>query len=298
MIQINLKSSIKNIKDEILWDYFYGTLREPKENFKGTSSNIKNILHNPLIQNEIIEELKNNDLNVIDLKIDVDDYRKYLKEAEYNKFPDYYSTGNKAFNISEKSLEHYLGAKLLSLSKEDIYIDIANDNSPAPDIYKKLYGCKVYQQDLVYPDGIHGNIIGGDAANMPLEDGSVTKMGLHCSFEHFETDSDLRFIKEAGRVLKKGGKLCILPLYLFNKYIITTDPAILPKGGIPFEEDAVLYCFNRLNVRHCRFYDIPHFISRIKNNLNDLKLTIFVVNNEKEVDLSCYVKFIAIFEKS
>lgn len=47
-----------------------------------------------------------------------------------------------------------------------IYIDIANASCPTPEIYHKLYGCKVYRQDLVFPEGIHGNAIGGDAGSI------------------------------------------------------------------------------------------------------------------------------------
>jgi hypothetical protein len=72
----------------------------------------------------------------------------------------------------------------------------------------------------------------------------------------------------------------------------------LPKGGIIFEPDAIIYCTKGYGNRHGRFYDVEHLIARIRNNLNDLKLTIYVVQNEKEVDRSCYVKFIALLEKS
>lgn len=282
------KFAIQKMKEGLLWDYYYAALREPK---------VKSaVSHDLRIQNGIIEELKKNGFNVIDFEINVTDYRRYMNNAEYHKF-SYYYCGGKASNFTEKSLEHYLAARLLNLSKNDVYIDIANANSPTPEIYHKLYGCKVYRQDLVFPGGIHRNIIGGDAGNMPVEDGFATKMALHCSFEHFEEDADIRFIKEASRVLKKSGKLCILPLYLFDRYAIQIDPSVLPKGGILFESDAMLYCTKGFGNRHSRFYDVPHFIARIKNNLDDLKLTIYVIQNEKEVDPSCYVKFIALFEK-
>lgn len=278
---------IWKIKTKLLWNYYYNSLREPKI--------ISTITLNPRIQNEIVNLLKKNDFKVINFKIDLTDYKHYLSNAEYYRFPRYYGSG-RARNFIEKTLEHYLSAKLLNLSEDDVYIDIANANSPVPEIYYKLYGCKVYRQDLMFPKGIHGNIIGGNAANMPLNDNFATKLALHCSFEHFEQDSDIKFIKEASRVLKKGGKLCILPLYLFNKYAILTDPAILPKNCIAFENDAILYCVKGYRNRHGRFYDIPHLITRIKNNLNNLKLTIYVVQNEKDVALSCYIKFIALFE--
>ena len=73
---------------------------------------------------------------------------------------------------------------------------------------------------------------------MPLKSGCVSKMALHCSFEHFEQDVDIRFIKEANRIPGKGGKLCIIPLYLFNKYANQTDPAILFNTNLNFEQDA------------------------------------------------------------
>ena len=282
------KFAIWKMKEVLLWDYYYAALREPK---------VKSAVpHDPLIQNEIMKKLKESGLKIIDFEINVTDYKRYIDNVEYHKFPSYYG-GGKASNFAEKSLEHYLAAKMLNLCKDDVYIDIANANSPTPEIYHKLYGCEVYRQDLVFPEGVHGNVIGGDAGNMSVEDGYATKMALHCSFEHFEQDNDIGFIKEASRVLRKGGKLCILPLYLFNKYAIQTDPAVLPKGRILFESDAVVYCAKGWGNRHGRFYDVPHFIARIRNNLNGLKLTIYVVQNEKEVDPSCYVKFILLLEK-
>ena len=189
----------------VLWDSYYYALREPK-----VQSAVPQDFR---IQNESIKELKKDGFNVIDFKINVTDSREYINSAEYHKFPNYYH-GDKASNFIEKSLEHYLAAKLLNLSEDDVYIDIANGNSPAPEIYHELYGCKVYKQDLAFPEGIHGNLIGGDAGDMPVEDGFATKMALHCLFEHFEQDSDIRFIKEASRVLRKGGNFAYC-LYIF-----------------------------------------------------------------------------------
>lgn len=280
--------AINIIRRTVLWQYNFPRLREPKVK--------ASIPHDPQIQEEITGLLKAHGFNVGDFRIDVDDYTRYMRRSGYNRFPGYYGGGEGAI-IIEKSLEHYLALKLLDISASDIYIDIANAGSPVPEIYHKLCGCSVYRQDILFPKGIHGDVIGGDAGCMPVEDAFATKMALHCSFEHFEQDSDIRFIKEASRVLRKGGKLCILPLYLFNKYAIQTDPSVLPRGGIPFEKDAVLYCAKGWNNRHGRFYDVPHLISRIKDNMNRLDLTIYVVCNEKEVDSTCYVKFLALFRR-
>jgi len=277
------------IKNQFLWNYYFDSLREPKINSV--------VPHNPIIQNEIKSELRKEGFNVVDLKINISNYQNYLKNSEYHKFPRYYNLNKKSGFFIEKSLEHYLAADLLNLSKDDIYLDIANANSPTPGIYHKLFGCEVYRQDLWFPKGIHKKIIGGNASNMPIKDEFATKMALHCSFEHFERNSDKNFIKEASRVLKKEGKLCIIPLYLFNRYAIQTDPAMLTKNNLSFEEDATLYCAKGWKNRHGRHYDIPHLIKRIQKYLKGLKLTIYYVQNEKEIDPSCYVKFIALFEK-
>ena len=132
---------------------------------------------------------------------------------------------------------------------------------------------------------------------MPVEDSFATKMALHCSFEHFEKDSDVGFVKESNRVLSKDGKVCIVPLYLFSTYAIQTDPATFSRNDVHFEQDAILYCARGYKNRHGRFYDVPHLISRIRNNLDNLKLTLYWIENEKEVDRTCHVKFVALLEK-
>ncbi len=287
---MGIKAYLSRVRKPFLWYYRYFTLREPKA---------KSLVphEDPKIQKETIAKLKENGFNIIDFEIELDDYRRYLHIARYQRFPDYYG-GGKASNFVEKSLEHYLAARLLDLSRNDIYIDIAGEFSPASEIYHEVYGCKVYRQDLTFPEGIHGNQIGSDASSMPVENRFATKMALHCSFEHFEQDSDVKFIKEANRVLRKGGKVCILPLYLFSKYAVETDLAAWTKGGLYFEPDAVLYCAKGTGVRYARFYDVSHLIARIRDNLDALRLTIYVARNEKEVSRSCYVKFIALFESA
>lgn len=274
-------------KNRFLWDRYYNRLVQAK---------LKNpVVCTPQITNQILDELQKNDFVVKGYRINIEDYKLYLKNAKYQTF-SYYYKGGRANNFSEKSLEHYLAAKFLDLCEDDVYVDIANGDSPVPEIYSQLYGCEAYRQDIAYPKGIHGRVIGGDASNLPLTDEFFSKMGLHCSFEHFENSADINFVREARRLLRPQGRLCILPLYLYKDYVIQTNPVCVPHG-FNFEKDATLYCVRNWQVHHSRFYSVPQLVRRIKSNLEQLDLTIHLIENGKEVDPSCYVKFVAVLQK-
>lgn len=274
--------------DRLTWGSRFGSLRQPKV--------LGEVAHDPVVQLAVERELEALGFHPERIRIDVADYDNYLRRARYQRFPTYYY-GGRAADFPEKAIEHYLAAKLLDLQPDDVYVDVASYDSPTPAIYRDLFGCTTYRQDLAYPVGVRGDKIGGDAARMPVAGGFVSKMGLHNSFEHFEGDSDMRFIEEAGRVLRPGGRMCIVPLFLSDRYAIQTDPVVLPRGGIPFEADAVLYCARGWRNRHGRFYDPPHLVSRIRDHLGSLRMRVLVVENERELDPGCYVKFIGLFEK-
>jgi hypothetical protein len=245
----------------------------------------------PRVLDELEKQLKDNGFNVLDYQVDVDSFWEFRNEANYSIYPEYWE----GVQIN-KALQHYLAAEVLELSGDDVYVDIASGSSPAAYIYHRLYGCSSYKQDLCFPEGVHGDTIGGDASNMPVEDGFASKIALHCSFEMFEHDSDILFIKEANRVLASGGKLCIVPLYLFIPYAIQTNPVTAIKSRISFESDATLYC-KKDWWRFARFYDVPHLISRVRNNLINLDLTIYILRNEKEIDPTCWIKHFALCQK-
>ncbi|WP_293154193.1 MULTISPECIES: glycosyltransferase [unclassified Microcoleus] len=240
----------------------------------------------------ISSSLRQLGIEVVDYLVDIIEYKKYFKDAGYLKnFPEY------QFSLPEKSLEHHLAIKLLKLSSSDIYIEVASEAPIAPKIYPRLYGVTSYVHSPAYPFGINQEMIGGNATNLPLPDGFATKIAVH-TFPSFEEDADMGFIKEAARLLKPGGSLCILPLYLFDEYAVQTDPVTaISTGGVKFEEDAVVYCSLGWGHRHARFYDPQHLFDRICRNLNGLKLKVYRIKNSKQVDESCYIQFAAVLEK-
>jgi SAM-dependent methyltransferase len=264
---------------------YLAQIREPKST--------EAIAYTPDIIDSIIVGLRAVGVRVEALTLDVDEYRAYFETAGYTTYyPTYYD-----FNLSEKSLEHFIAAKLLELNRNDVFIDIASEHSPVPNIYTRLFGCVSYRQDLAYAPGMNVDRIGGDAAAMPIPDGFASKMALHCSFEHFEGDSDIRFIHEIGRVLRSGGKVCFTPIYLFHKYVIVTDPAVAVAEHVLFEDDAVIHSRPGWLNRHGRFYDPAHLQSRIQHNLGGMDITIYHITNASDIDPSCYIQFAAVISK-
>ena len=164
-----------------------------------------------------------------------------------------------------------------------------------PQIYGKLFGMRAYRQDIAYPAGLRGDTIGGDAAHMPVPDGFATRMCLHCSFEHFEGESDAGFVREAERVLRPGGALCVVPLYLAEEYAIQTDPEMA--AGVRFEPDAIVYGADGWGNRHGRFYDPEHLVSRVLRRAGAMTLRVYAIGNAPDVDPSCYVRFAMVMSK-
>lgn len=276
------------LRTALLWERRYAALREPKVR--------EGIPDGPSFEESVQQSLRDAGIEVRHYTPDPDGYRRYLEQADYARYRAYLHGGT-ARAFPEKSFEHYLAATLLQLSRDDTYIDIANDRSPAPDIYRRVFGCTTYRQDIVFPPGVHGDTIGSNAAELPVSDYFASAMAMHCSFEHFEGKSDCGFIREVGRVLRPGGRLCIVPLYLSTEYSILTDPAVLPRGCQPFEPDAVLHCVRGYGNCHGRFYDASHLVQRVVKNLGPLQLTVYHLTKMHEVDPRCHVRFAGVIRK-
>jgi len=199
-------------------------------------------------------------------------------------------------------LEHYLSLQLLPpITPQNVIIDVACADSPFAAVVRRLYGCTVYRQDLVYPEGIHRasdgiEEIGGNAAFMPLLDSFASGLVLHCAFEMFRGDNDSLFLQKAARVLKPGGRLVIIPLYLSSLHHHLVDP-LADRRGVSYDPGArIIYSpgFNR--VAFTRFYSVEAFMRRVVEHRTGMSVKVILVENEKEVDPSCYLKFIAVFE--
>jgi SAM-dependent methyltransferase len=225
---------------------------------------------------------------VEEVTVSIQQYQDYRTAARYETaYPDYYSS-----NLHEKSFEHYIAFRYLNPRKGDVFIDIASEGSPIPDIYASLSGCLSYRQDIMYPEGITGNRIGGDATNMPVSDSFADKISMTCSLEHFEGSGDIDVFREIGRVLKKGGMLSVVPLYMYEKAVNQTDPLISACNNVVFDEETSVYCTEGWANRFARFYSPESLYDRIlKPHQEIFDFTILYFANATEIDASIYARF-------
>lgn len=245
---------------------------------------------------DITPRLVEHGVEVLPYRIDVDAFWRYVEESGYRQMP--YWNGGKARAGTEKWLEHFVSVDLMRPQPSEVFIDIASCNSPFPDVLRERWACRTYRQDWSYPPGEDGDRIGGDAAALPLRAESADGLTLHCSFEHFEGDRDARFLREADRVLRPGGRLCILPLYTNWSYCIQTDLRAWHLRRPEFERDAVVCVAPDWGEVHGRFYDPAHFVDRILGNLGRLQLRLYQVENYREVAADCYLQFAALFTRT
>ncbi len=257
-------------------------------------------LQNPELDTQLVEDLRKTGIKVEKYWIDIEGYRSYIKSIEYPI--SYYGGGKDSKqNFIEKSLEHFVSLSFLPLSSSNVFMDIAAATSPFSEIVKKKFNVKAsYKQDLIFPSGVNGNTVGGNAAHISLPDASVDGATLHCSLEHFEGDSDSLFFQEMERILKRGGALVVLPFYLAYEYTNHVDPVfnLLRGHRVKLDTDP------RVQLRYAtwkqffsRHYDPIALQERVISKTKNLELTIYHVQNFEDVDCSCYLRFIGVFTK-
>lgn len=223
------------------------------------------------------------------LDVNPAEYADYYQRAEYDvRLPPDYYPGNRP----EKTLEHFLCLQLLQMQPADVFIDVASEQSPLSEIAGRLFGSVSYSQDIMYPAGVHGRQIGGDACAMPVPDGFATKVALTCSLEHFEGDADRRLFVELARVLAPGGKVCVIPFYLYHEPAVQTDPTYSAVCAVPFDAGARVFAAQGWGNRHGRFYSPRSFLERIAEPVAAaLTFEAFWIRNAPELHPGNYVRF-------
>jgi SAM-dependent methyltransferase len=180
------------------------------------------------------------------------------------RYPRFYAGGaiESGGAREAKILEYFVSLECVPVMASDVVIDVASERSVFPELVRALTGARVYRQDLIYPPGIQRDRIGGSADTMPVPPSFADKLFLHNSFEHFEGDTDTKFIREAWRVLKSGGGVCIVPLYLSTRHQIVTDP-LLDTRDVEWDRGAEIVERIGHHNRFGRFYSVATLEERV-----------------------------------
>jgi hypothetical protein len=223
---------------------FHNSAKEERQSYHDHTNEL---LENVSLLTQLKGRLMATGISVDEVDIDINDFEHWLSDLP--AVNDYYRMLDDVH--IEKCLEHYLAYRFLNISKNDLYIDIAARGSPWADIMNKR-GIKSYRLDLIYPAGFHGINIGADAGDTKLPDEFATVLSAQCAYECFMGDADIRFVKEAARILKHGGRCAIVPLYLDGDYYVLTSPycnqnevVIEPEAKRVWRDDTFIVPFSR-----------------------------------------------------
>lgn len=225
-----------------------------------------------------------------DYWVDPARYAEWVKNAKY-PFLSY------VVNREEKYLEHQVSVDLLRLPQAGLLVDVASGRSWFSQVMRRR-GYRVIAQDQMFPQGLHGGRLGGDACAMELADACADGITLHCSFEHFEGDADTRFIAEAARVLKPGRRAVILPLYLHHEYINLTDP-LYSAEPVEIDDGAVKIASFGLANRYGRHYGLEAFGPRVIEpaRRGELSVRVVRIRGGSDIDPSIYLNFALVLTK-
>lgn len=201
--------------------------------------------------------------------IDVAEYERLLSFDVMQRFRKYDF-------VFDKVLEYCASLKLLSLNRESVLLDAAGGCGEFAALAAEMYSPqKVYCLDLVASRDRGNSVLRlhGKVSSIPLPDESVTAISCHHSFEHFKGDADINFVRELSRILKPGGKACIVPIFLCNRYAEIWN--MWPPGK-KYDRNAVRL-YDPLGTfpgwgkgeRFARVYDLTAFKERIVQTLPD-----------------------------
>jgi len=226
----------------------------------------KNPLQNLDTFASIKEELLNLGVPVQEAEVDISDFERWLET--FTEIRKHYAFGGHV--AVEKCLQHYLVFRYLRISADDVYIDVGAQGSPWAAALNRR-GIRSYRLDLSYRGGIHGLDIGADAGDTKLPEGFASVLSAQDAFENFVgEDTDVRFVREAARVLNQKGRYAIVPLYVDTTYFITVSPYLdLRDVAIDHTAKRVWRDDKYQSVPFSRHYSPAAFKNRIFSNISE-----------------------------
>lgn len=278
--------TLKNDAQRIVNGWHYWRIRKAPVYCAPTAAELK------LIE----EELLASGVKIVDYAPVCEDLRTF---KDLFPFPQDYFDGPTASVWDEKMVEHWIAAErlgLLNWEPEDVYIDIAAANSPWVKMLRERCCVDAWAIDSAAMGCNYRNLFSyrtEDATATSFIDQSVKGASLQCAFEMFQGNDDTKLIKELARILKPGGKVVILPLYMHTHYCAYSTPEYYGRG----HSDPVAKEYVRLDsfgVPSSRKYSIYELKKRILQPIehNGLGYQLLVLRNKPELGRDIYCHFI------
>lgn len=190
---------------------------------------------------------------------------------------------------------------LMAYEKSDIYIDVAAASSPWAQKLRDRQNVAAHAIDLCAVDKAYQHLPYyriENATKTTFADASVAGASLQCAFEMFMHTDDTNFILEAARILKPGGKVIVLPLYMHTHYCAYATPEYFGKGyqDVGAKEYVRLDCNG---VPSSRKYDAQQLKLRVLDPIiaNGMRYRLHALRNKTELGSNIYCHFILEIEK-
>lgn len=287
----------------------HGLLRSAKLGFAmifrnaGRGYNKHRVRNAPTCNNPTADDFAKIEFNLQKLGVKVQDYspntQDFIQFQSDEFFPPDYHSGCPIPVWEEKLLEHWVASERLRLrayQPEDIYVDIAAGSSPWAMALRQRAGITAFAIDLnevgeSYKDLPYYRIEDATATNFP--DASVTGASLQCAYEMFAGDNDSKLLKEFARILKPGGKVVILPLYMHTHYCAFSTPEYFGKGHS--DPVAIEYaCLDWEGIPSARYYDESALKKRVLDEIDQLgmRYQLLALRNKADLGKDIYCHFI------
>ncbi|NCC34007.1 MAG: methyltransferase domain-containing protein, partial [Chloroflexia bacterium] len=219
-------------------------------------------------------------------------------------FHDHYHGGRASGVWDEKLLEHWIAGELLQLDQwapNDIYVDMAACSSPRAQALRERLGLEAFAIDLAPVGQAYADLPyyrSENATRTSFADGEVRGASLQCAFEMFQGQDDQRLIDELARILRPGGKVVILPLYMHTHYCAYSTPEYYGQGhSDPEAKEYILMDF--YGAPSSRKYDGQRLKERVLDPIlkAGLRYRLLALRNKAELGEGIYCHFILEIEK-
>jgi SAM-dependent methyltransferase len=220
-------------------------------------------------------------IQVQHLPIDTQNHSEFLNSV----YPDWQEHFEHPFY--KKLLELHTTWTLLGIKEDDSYLDLAgglytyagrtcareqllNDRFVSPALRAALVARGV-------------GLVESPAERLPLADQSVDKISCHHSFEHFRKEADTNALREIQRVLRPGGKACIIPLFVGEGYFEVVDLPWTARGDKRAErvfDPTSPFPGGRFSGGFARVYDLDALRTRVLDAIDPRVFSVTVVQLE------------------